>query len=47
LLADGMGRRFYAIAVERRGLEVEPIDSRVTGAATPTTRGRRRPATRG
>jgi hypothetical protein len=32
VLADRLGRRFYAVVVERRGreLEVEPIDSRVT-----------------
>ena len=32
VLCDRMGRRFYAIVVERHGreLEVEPIDRRVT-----------------
>lgn len=32
VLADRMGRRFYAIVIERheRELEVEPIDRRVT-----------------
>ena len=32
ILADRLGRRFYAIVIERRGheLEVEPIDRRVT-----------------
>ena len=32
VLCDRMGRRFYAVVVERHGreLEVEPIDRRVT-----------------
>jgi hypothetical protein len=32
VLCDRMGRRFYAIVVERHGreLEVEPIDRRIT-----------------